>query len=139
MSHPSSKVVKLLKILIGVAWLDGTVQQAEQVYLRKIADARGVAENEELRPWLYGLRSVSKDECYAWLEDYLGKKPKTADYQQLLEDLSGLIYSDGDVAQEEAKFLAQLQQFDPSNTDTRQFRESVTQAIQKLYQRWISS
>jgi hypothetical protein len=53
--------------------------------------------------------------------------------------LSGLIYSDGDVAQEEAKLLTKLQQFDPSNTDTSQFRESVTRAIQKLYQRWIST
>ncbi len=135
----SANVVKLLKILIGVAWLDGTVQQAEQVYLRKIAHDKGVAEDPELRPWLFGLRSVTKEECYAWVEDYLGKKPKSSAYQQLLEDLSGLIYSDGEVAQEEAKFLTQLQQLDPSNTDTPQFRESVTQAIQKLYQRWISN
>lgn len=135
----SSNVIKLLKILIGVAWLDGTVQQAEQVYLRKIARAKGVDDDPELRPWLYGLRSVSKEECYAWVEDYLGKNPKTATYQQLLEDLSGLIYSDGEVAQEEAKFLTQLQQLDPSNSDTPQFLESVTQAIQKLYQHWINS
>lgn len=139
MSQASSQVIKLIKILIGVAWLDGTVQQAEQVYLRKIAHRKGVEEDPNLRPWLYGLRSVSKKECYAWVEDYLGKKPTTATYQQLLEDLSGLIYSDGDVAQEEAKFLTQLQQLDPSNTDNPQFRESVTQAVQKLYQRWIKS
>ena len=139
MSQASSQVIKLIKILIGVAWLDGTVQQAEQVYLRKIAHRKGVEEDPDLHPWLYGLRSVSKEECYAWVEDYLGKKPTTATYQQLLEDLSGLIYSDGDVAQEEAKFLTQLQQLDPSNTDNPQFRESVTQAVQKLYQRWIKS
>lgn len=139
MSQASSNVVKLLKILIGVAWLDGTVQQAEQVYLRKIAHDKGVEDDPELRPWLYGLRAVSKEECYTWVEDYLGKKPNIIAYQQLLEDLSGLIYSDGEVAQEEAKFLTQLQQLDPSNNDTLQFRESVTQAIQKLYQRWINS
>jgi uncharacterized tellurite resistance protein B-like protein len=139
MAPSSSTVVKLLKILIGVAWLDGTVQQAEQVYLRKIAHDKGVSEDPDLHPWLYGLRSVSKEECYTWVEDYLGSKPTKATYQQLLEDLSGLIYSDGDVAQEEAKLLTKLQQFDPSNTDTSQFRESVTRAIQKLYQRWIST
>jgi len=139
MSKTSSNVIQLLKILIGVAWLDGTVQQAEQVYLRKIAHDKGVEEDPELQPWLHGLRSVSKEECYAWVADYLGKKPHAKAYQQLLEDLSGLIYSDGDVAQEEAKFLTQLQKLDPSNTDTPQFSRSVTQAIQKLYQRWINS
>lgn len=139
MSQSPSAVVKLLKILIGVAWLDGTVQPAEQTYLRKIAQNKGVEDDPGLRPWLYGLRTVSKEECYAWVEDYLGKKPNTAAYQQLLEDLSGLIYSDGEVAQEEAKFLTQLQQFDPSKADVPQFRESVTRAIQKLYQRWVNT
>lgn len=139
MSDPSSKVIKLLKILIGVAWLDGTVQQAEQMYLRKIADQKGVATDPELKPWLYGLRPVSKADCHAWIADYLGPKTTTESYHQLLEDLSGLIYSDGEVAAEEAKFLAEIQQLDPGNSEPGKFRESVVHSLQKLYQRWVNS
>ncbi|NJK41809.1 MAG: TerB family tellurite resistance protein [Acaryochloridaceae cyanobacterium SU_2_1] len=139
MSDSSTTVIKLLKILIGVAWLDGTVQQAEQVYLRKLADQKGVSADPELKPWLYGLRSVSKSECYAWIEDYLGPKVTTESYHQLLEDLSGLIYSDGDVAAEEAKFLAELQQLDPGNEESVKLRKTVILSLQKLYQRWVSS
>ena len=131
-------VVQLIKILIGAAWLDGKFQPEEQQYLQKIAKSKGVEEDPALHPWLYGLRPVSKAECYAWVGEYLGKNPSSEACQQLVEDLSGLIYSDGDVASEEAKLLTQIQRL---NTDhePHQFREVVTHAIQKLYQKWVKS
>lgn len=130
-----SSVIQLIKILIGVAWLDGTVQLEEQAYLQKIAEDKGVADDLYLKPWLYGLRSVSKQECYCWIEDYLGQHPTAAAYQQLLEELSGLIYSDAEVATEEAKLLTQIQTLNPANDKTMQrFRASLIRVVQKLYQ-----
>lgn len=132
-------MIQLIKILVATAWLDGTVQPEEQRYLQKIAQEAGVAKDDTLHPLLYGLRPVSKDDCYAWVDDYLGKHPSSEACQQLLEDISGLIYSDGHVAAEEAKLLTQIQRLDPENAEPQQFRESVTQAIQQLYQRWVKS
>ena len=136
--HAKPTVIQLIKILIGAAWLDGKFQPEEQQYLQKIAQAKGVAEDPILRPLLNGLRPVSKPECYAWVGEYLGKKPTSEACQQLIEDLSGLIYSDGDVASEEAKLLTQIQRLTADN-EPHQFKEVVAQAIQKLYQRWVKT
>ena len=130
-------VIQLMKILIGAAWLDGAIQLEERNYLKKIAQNSGVADNPELKPWLYGLRPVSKQECYAWIEAYLGQHPSPDAYQRLLEDISGLIYSDSNVAIEEAKLLTTIQTLKPANNKVQRFRESLTRAVQKLYQSWI--
>jgi uncharacterized tellurite resistance protein B-like protein len=130
--------VKLIQILVATAWLDGQVQPEEQRYLQKVAQAAGIADDETLKPLLYGLKPVSKADCYAWIDEYLGAHPTSEACQQLLEALSGLIYSDGDVAAEEAKLLTQIQRLDPEQSEPHQFRESVTQAIQQLYQRWVN-
>ena len=135
MSDPP-QVTKLLKILIAVAWLDGDFQQAEQQYLQKIAQQRGVAEDPQLQPWLDGNQPVSKEECYAWVGEYLGKNPTADDCQTLLESLSGIIYTDGDVDTEEAKLLNQIQRLTPDKDAPHVFRETATAAIRKLYQRW---
>ncbi len=132
-------VTKLIKILVATAWLDGKVQLEEQQYLQKVAQEAGLAEDEALKPLLYGLRPVSKEECYDWVDDYLGPRPTSEACQQLLENISGLIYSDGEVAAEEAKLLTQIQRLDPENAEPQQFRDSVTKAIQQLYQRWVQS
>ncbi|NCJ08565.1 TerB family tellurite resistance protein [Synechococcales cyanobacterium C] len=136
MAVDPSSVKQLIKILIGAAWLDGKVQPEEQAYLQRFAQTQGVAEDPELKPWLYGLRAVSTSECQTWVDEYLGESPTSERYQQLLEDLSGLIYSDGDVTSEEAKLLTQLQNHGTSGAASHQFG-AVTEAIQKLYQRWI--
>lgn len=134
--HGKPTVIQLIKILIGAAWLDGQFQPEEQKYLQKIAQARGVAEDPALHPWLHGLRPVSKSECYAWVGEYLGINPTSEACQQLIEDLSGLIYSDGDVASEEAKLLTQIQRLSADH-EPHEFKEVMTQAIQQLYQRWV--
>ncbi|MGB7413039.1 MAG: TerB family tellurite resistance protein [Thermosynechococcaceae cyanobacterium] len=134
-----SMAVKLIQILVATAWLDGKVQLEEQQYLQKVAQDAGIADDETLKPLLYGLKPVSKEECYAWVDEYLGAHPTSEACQQLLEAISGLIYSDGDVAAEEAKLLTQIQSLDPEQSEPHQFRESVTQAIQQLYQRWVKN
>ncbi len=134
-------VIKLIKILVATAWLDGRIQPEEQKYLQKVAQDAGITEDHELKPLLYGQRPVSKEECYRWVSDYLGKHPTAEACQQLLEDLSGLIYSDGDVADEEAKLLSQIQSLSPDASGTSSVNDSVksvTRSIQKLYQRWVS-
>lgn len=129
---------QLLKLLIGVAWLDGKVQSEEQTYLRNIAQKNDLLNDPDLHPLLHGLRAVSAEECYQWIDEYLGKHPRSEDVQDLLEEISGLIYSDNDVDSAEAQFLMELQQKDAPAVPDLKFHENLTQAIQTLYRRWVN-
>lgn len=132
-----SHVKQLVKILIGAAWIDGRIQPEEREYLRRVAQQSGVAEDPDIRPLLNELKSVSSNQCYRWVQEYLGDHPSQEDYQGLIEAISALIYSDGDVDTEEAKLLTRLQLLDPAQTSPKSTHNNVLKAIQKLYHRWI--
>lgn len=124
----------LVKILIGVAWIDGEIQSEERAYLSK------VASHHLTDPAVAALLStpVSHKECAEWIETYLtdnfsvDKSDNTAD--RLLEAISGMIYSDGDVATAEAQILMNLQSEQPRTTpDT----PVVVTKLRQLYQSWV--
>ncbi|PZV09834.1 MAG: Tellurite resistance protein TerB [Leptolyngbya sp.] len=131
-------VINLVKILIGTAWIDGKIQPEEREYLNRIAHEKGVADEAEIQPLLNEFTSVKPSECYEWVKQYLGDRPTSEECQQLLEAISGLIYSDGMVDTEEAKLLTELQSLDPSNPSGVQSSNTVLKAIRSLYQRWIA-
>lgn len=133
----NSNAKQLIKILIGAAWIDGKIQPEERDYLKRVAKEAGVADDPEIQPLLYELRAVLPDECYDWVKQYLGERPNSDDYQRLIEALSALIYSDGEVAIEEAKLLTRLQLLDPETASSKSSSNNVLKAIQKLYRRWI--
>ena len=132
-----SNVKNLVKILIGAAWIDGRIQPEERQYLREIAQAKGLASDPEIKPWLYELVPVQPKECYAWVKEYLGDRPSVEDYENLIEAISGLIYSDGDVAIEEARLLTKLQELDKLNDSNQPAYNALLKQIQKLYRRWV--
>ncbi len=138
MSTASPETKTLVKILIGTAWIDGKIQPEERDYLHRIAKEKDVADDPEIQPLLYEFRPVSSTECYDWVKQYLGTHPTSESCQQLLEAISGLIYSDGTVATEEARLLMDLQMLDPSSDGGDHANKSVIQAIRNLYQRWLS-
>ena len=127
----------LVKILIGSAWIDGTIQPEERQYLRKIAQEKGVASDPEIQPLLDEVVPVQPAQCYEWVKEYLGDRPSAEDCQKLVEAISGLIYSDGDVAIEEAKLLTKLQQISTENESTQPGYNAILKQIQKLYHRWV--
>ncbi|MBD1833619.1 TerB family tellurite resistance protein [Trichocoleus sp. FACHB-90] len=132
----NSSIKQLVKILIGAAWIDGRIQPEERQYLQRVAKEKGIADDPELQPLLYELVSVSPSEVYNWVQDYLGDRPNMEDYQRLIEAISALIYSDGEVAIEEAKLLTRLQLLDPNSEAQKSTPSPVLKAIQKLYRRW---
>ena len=135
----NTNVKNLVKILIGSAWLDGKIQAEERKYLHQIAQEKNVADDPEIRPFLYELKTVQPSQCYEWVKEYLGDRPTTEDCQNLIEAISGLIYSDGDVAIEEAKLLTKLQSFKAENDSTSSGHTTVLKRIQKLYRRWVET
>ncbi|MDZ7956958.1 MAG: TerB family tellurite resistance protein [Aulosira sp. DedQUE10] len=132
-----SNVKNLVKILIGAAWIDGRIQPEERQYLREIAQAKGLATDPEIKPWLYELVPVQPQECYSWVKEYLGDRPSLEDYESLIEAISGLIYSDGDVAIEEARLLTTLQELSQASESNQPGYNGLLKQIQKLYRRWV--
>ncbi|WP_373524622.1 TerB family tellurite resistance protein [Nostoc sp.] len=132
-----SNVKNLIKILIGAAWIDGKIQPEERQYLREIAQAKGLASDPEIKPWLQELVPVQPKECYEWVREYLGDRPSIEDCENLIEAISGLIYSDGDVAIEEARLLTKLQDIAKPNGSTQPPHTVLLKQIQKLYRRWV--
>ncbi|RUR76464.1 TerB family tellurite resistance protein [Chlorogloeopsis fritschii PCC 9212] len=133
----SSDVKNLVKILIGAAWIDGRIQPEERQYLRQIAQEKGVSGDPDIKPLLYELVPVQPTECYDWVKEYLGDRPTIEDYQNLIQAISGLIYSDGEVATEEARLLMKLQQLSNSDESTQVGFNVLLKQIQKLYRRWV--
>jgi uncharacterized tellurite resistance protein B-like protein len=127
---------QLMKILIAVAWLDGKIQTEEQRYLKWVAEEQGLKDDPEIHRLLDEMPRVTQTEGDRWINDYLGDKPSEEDCHRLIEDLSGLIYSDGNVATEEANLLTRLQN---RNGQTVQGKAALNakNLARKLYQRWI--
>ena len=132
-SNPDVK--QLLKILIAAAWIDGRIQPEERQYLLQIAQQKDIATDPEIKPWLYELVPVKPAECYQWVKEYLGDSPSTEDCQNLIQDISGLIYSDGEVATEEAKLLAKIQQWSNESESNQPLLNNFLKQVQKLYRR----
>ncbi|MGL5034720.1 MAG: TerB family tellurite resistance protein, partial [Microcystaceae cyanobacterium] len=78
-----SKTKQLLKILIGAAWLDGVIQTEERNYLKTTAERYQLQDDPDIQVLLSELKPVQANECYQWLEDYLGANHTEADYQEL--------------------------------------------------------
>jgi hypothetical protein len=135
----NDSVKNLVKILIGAAWLDGRIQPEERQYLQQVANEKGVAADPDLQPLLNEFKAVQPAECYEWVREYLGDRPSPEDSQSLLEAISGLIYRDGEVAIEEARFLTKLQSLNSANDSPQPAYSGVLKKIQKLYRRWIDS
>ena len=137
MTH-TSHTKQLLKILFGAAWIDGIIQPEERAYLRRKAQEQGLENDPEIHTLLSELISVQPTECYQWLQDYLGDNPSESDYQDLVEAISGLIYSDSDIQTQEAQLLAKLQQFDPAQEPHKTPFDKLLRQIQKVYRSAIS-
>jgi hypothetical protein len=133
--NPESQQRLLLKILIGVAWLDGELQPIERQYLAKVAQNPPLAADRdpEIESLLAGTTAVTLPDCERWIQEYLGDK-SIYDDDLLIEAISSLIYSDGDVAIAEAKLLTNIQS---TPTLDRPQSQSLVTKIRHLYQNWL--
>ena len=129
----------LIKILIGAAWIDGVMQPEEREYLTKKVAEYHLEEDTEIKSLLSGLKPTTAETCYQWLETYLGSNPKTEDYQNLLEAISALIYSDGDIDLREANLLSRLQSLDPNHKKDNSITKPMLNMIRKIYRNAIAS
>ena len=94
---------QLLKLLVGMAWIDGVLEPEEKNYINLVADRKGLSGDPEIE-YLFS-HPVPPEQCYEWLQAYLGQNPTNEKYQELYENLNGLIASDGNVDAREADVL----------------------------------
>lgn len=128
----------LLEILVSIAWIDGEIQPEEQKFLEQIAKEQNLESTTELQALLTQHQDSSLEKCYQLLEQYLGTNPDPADYDNLFTAVSKLIYSDDDIATEEASLLTKIQNLDPNNLKTHSTFDKAIGKIQKLYQKGLS-
>jgi hypothetical protein len=129
----------LFQILVAAAWIDGSVQPQERSYLEKIALERGLAEDAKIKFLLSTQASIPAQQCYQWLQDYLGSRPSSEDYHNLMSDLSALLYSDNDITVEEANLLTQIQELNPDNLTSNSALDKFLHGIKKMYRKGINS
>ncbi|BAQ62009.1 hypothetical protein GM3708_2415 [Geminocystis sp. NIES-3708] len=134
-----NKTKLLVKILVGTAWIDGIIQPQERKYLQKVVTENNLNEDSDIKSLLSEIKSVNPNQCYEWLEEYLGSHPTTEDYEELLGGISALVYSDGDVDIQEAKLLSRLQNLDPHSQEKKSSFEQILQSIRQLYHKAIAS
>jgi carotenoid cleavage dioxygenase len=109
---------QLLKLLVGIAWIDGELEPGEQEFLQRMANEKGLADDPEIQSLLLSDRPVPPEECYGWLQTYLNTGDK--DFQELYEAINSLMYSDGTLDSEEKEFLAELSATEAGNNSSRQ-------------------
>ena len=131
------KTQKLLKILIGAAWIDGTIVPEERKYLHRVATELDLADDPDIKALLSEIKKVTPQECYLWIDEYTTDNPKIKDYQDLLEKISGLIYSDGYVDIRETKLIEKLQLCDPRKKSCTNILDKVLKKIQRMYREAI--
>ena len=125
----------LLEILISIAWIDGEIQPEEKKLLEKITVENDLASPAELPKLFAQYKNASTDQCYRSIEKYVGSNPSLTDYNNLLNAVSKLIYSDNDIATEEAELLTKLQNLDPQHSPQNSTLDRVIAKIQQLYQK----
>ncbi len=128
---------KLFKILVGTAWIDGIIQPEEREYLWRVAQELQLTADPEIKILLSELITVSATECYLWLDEYLAQYPAKEDYHELLEKVSGIIYSDNYVDIREAKLLEKLQSCDPHQRTENIVPERFFRRIRRFYQKLV--
>jgi hypothetical protein len=132
MDMPAQKR-SLLRILIGVAWLDGEIKSEERQYLTKVAQTHNLDRDPQIDSLLTSPTPIPPGDCERWIQDYLGDR-SIYDDDGLIEAISGLIYSDGDVATAEANLLVNIQSSPSSGVPPQ---SPLTARIRQLYQNWF--
>ena len=133
MADSKVKTKQLLKILFGAAWIDGVMQPEERTYLQRLAETYQMTEDPDIKSLLMERKVMEQRECYVWLEDYLGKNHTEADYHELLEAVSALVYSDSSVETPEARLLTKLQELDPGEEHPQSRLEKMLGKVQRIY------
>jgi hypothetical protein len=132
--HSQSQNRLLIKILIGVAWLDEQIQPEERRFLARVFQAHQLDGDTELISMLDGKIAVTQAECEGWIREYLGDR-SIYDDDRLIEAIGAVVYMDGDISNLEAKLLTDIQAA-PTATSAPTEITAIAK-IRHLYRNWV--
>ena len=124
---------QLFKILCSAAWIDGEIQTEERQYLHKMAEQNNLGADPEIRALLSEAVQSKPDDCYRLVEQYVGDQATEAEYQELVNAVSKLVYSDSVIDTEEAKLLHRIQSLETEVKNAKSPFQRALKSIQKLY------
>ncbi|MGB2925979.1 MAG: TerB family tellurite resistance protein [Limnothrix sp.] len=124
---------QLFKILCSAAWIDGEIQTEERQYLHNMAEQHNLAEDPEIRALLCEAVQSKPDECYRLVEEYVGDQATETEYQELVDAVSKLVYSDSVIDTEEAKLLNRIQSLETEVKTQKSPFQLALKSIRKLY------
>jgi uncharacterized tellurite resistance protein B-like protein len=129
----TDKDKQLFKILCSAAWIDGEIQAEERQYLHQIANQKNLTQDPEIRTLLCEAVPVKPEDCYRLVESYLEDHTDEGEYQELVDAVSHMVYSDSQIETAEAKLLNRIQSLDPGQPQAHPLLHRLTKSIQKLY------
>ncbi len=132
-SQNDNNNIQLFKILTAAAWIDGSVQPEEKEHLQQVASSQNLQDNPEVQSLLAANEPIPSQQCYQWLEEYLGNHPTESDYQDLLEAIAALVYTDDNIDSEEAKLLTRVESLSPANQPSPPNFKELLQSIKAFY------
>lgn len=120
------KYKALLKVLVGIAWIDGEIAAEEVVYLKEMAQKLGLSQDPEIQALLRFDREISFQGCIQLISAYLDQDQSAKGYEDLFQSIRSLIQSDGLVSGPEKAFL-QISQFLQGGLDNPKLAAQIRQ------------
>ena len=127
------KRLQALKVVLGAAWADGTLQAEELAPIHTIVDELGLASHPDI---LGLLETPIPAVTYRhYLDDYLANHPTKSERQLLLSLIKRVIYADNEVSIEEGYILGELNDLLEDMSSDRSMNDDDAQRFRSMFGR----
>ncbi|MEN9205124.1 MAG: hypothetical protein Q6J68_03055 [Thermostichales cyanobacterium SZTDM-1c_bins_54] len=133
----TEKALATLKVLLGAAWADGSLQPEELPILKRAVQQLGLKDYPQLRQLIQ--TPMSGEDYRQAFREYLAFYPSQEERQTLLELVSELIYVDDQISPEESTILEQLRQSlqdlepEDDNLNLSQFQNLFSRLLERFH------
>ncbi len=131
----------MLRVILGAAWADGSLQPEELPALKQVVIDLGLADHPDIRQLVN--TPVSPEDYRRDFQAYLDQYPSAEERQYLLDTVTKVIYADDEVSVEEAYVLDELRTILTRVSDSESESDSQAQLrfgeFQALFSRLLSN
>ncbi|MEN9269128.1 MAG: hypothetical protein Q6L49_00020 [Thermostichales cyanobacterium HHBFW_bins_127] len=133
----TEKALATLKVLLGAAWADGSLQPEELPILKRAVQQLGLKDYPQLRQLIQ--TPMSGEDYRQAFREYLAFYPSQEERQTLLELVRELIYVDDQISPEESTILEQLRQSlqdlepEDDNLNLSQFQNLFSRLLERFH------
>lgn len=133
----TEKALATLKVLLGAAWADGSLQPEELPILKRAVQQLGLKDYPQLRQLIQ--TPMSGEDYRQAFREYLAFYPSQEERQTLLELVRELVYVDDQISPEESTILEQLRQSlqdlepEDDNLNLSQFQNLFSRLLERFH------